>query len=500
MKKYVCLLPFLLLGACDDNEQAFEKEVFTEEFIEEKEFPDPPATSDYLPDFTETEIPELSLDTLSGLTEERPMPETVTADDMRADADTFLRAMRYGFGPYEFYGGDEAFQAADRELNEWIESQGQSVSTLTFIGKLSDVYSFIEDQHFAIAGFPPFIKEAIPHSVEDWAFTKEGNTYFFEGEEVTSVNGEEVSPYMRPSLSEDGEEIYRAVSMKNGGGGKWALETEEETYTSFSNQMTVKQNGSQELFSISETDEGIPVIRFGTFKFTEDHDLTFEDLLDVVDVIEGAPAAILDLRNNRGGSTWFGTRVIHDLTGAPPSHDESVWIDTNTVNLFMSERVEGHMKEGAVYKTFYEDYGLFMPDLSEEFKLPAEPDSGIDTFGTTWAGTGVEISETPSLETPLYILMNENSASASEMLISDLLEYDQTTLIGTATRGAYTSNAGSLFYLPHSGIDIHMPSTFFVSPYSFEREAVGIEPDIWLSGSDAMERAVKWIEEKHDID
>ncbi|MBM7578706.1 S41 family peptidase [Jeotgalibacillus terrae] len=498
MKKYVCLLPFLLLTACMDDEQAVETEREPAGFvIEEKEYADPPATSGYVPDFTATDIEELPVETLEELAVERPMSETVTADEMREDVDTFLRAMRYGYGPYEAYGGDEAFLAAERELNEWIDSQDQSVSTVTFNGKLSDAYSFIKDQHFGIAGVQPYMKEVIPHSVEDWIFTKEGDTYFYEGEEVVSVNGEDAEAFMQPSLGEGGEEIYRAVSMSEDGAGQWTLETADDTYTAFSFQMTVKPDEADSLFDISETDEGIPVIRFGTFALTDDLDFTFDDMFEAVDAIEDAPAAILDLRDNGGGLGGFGTRFVHDLTGSPPSSTESVWLDTKTINLLMAEKVKEGIEEGKVYKTFYEDYGLFLPDPNEEFQLPDEPDAGVETFETKWTDTGVDISESPSLETPLYILMNENSGSASEILISDLLEYDQTTLMGTATRGVFTSDAGSLFYLPNSGISIHMPGSFYVSPYSFEREAIGIEPDIWLSGSGAMERAAEWIEERH---
>ncbi|KIL51540.1 hypothetical protein KP77_10520 [Jeotgalibacillus alimentarius] len=498
MKKFVYLLPFLLLTACVDDEKAIETESEPAEFvIEEREYADPPATSGYVPDFTTTDIEELPVEVLEELSVERPMSETVTTDEMREDIDTFLRAMRYGYGPYEFYGGDEAFLAAENELNKWIDSQDRPVSTLTFTGKLSDAYSFIKDQHFGIAGTQAYMKEVIPHSVEDWIFTKEGDTYFYEGEEVISVNGEDAEAYMKPSLGESGEEIYRTVSMSEDGAGQWTLETADDTYTAFSFQMTVKQDETDSLFDISETDEEIPVIRFGTFMFTEEQDFTFEDMFEAIDVIEDAPAAILDLRDNGGGLTGFGTRFVHELTGAPPSHSESVWLDTKTINLLMMERFKGRIEEGVIYKTFYEDYGLFLPDPNEEFQLPDESAAGIETFDTLWAGTDVEISESPSLETPLYILMNENSGSAAELLISDLLEYDQTTLMGTATRGMFTSDAGSLFYLPNSGISIHMPGSVIVSPYSFEREAIGIEPDIWLSGSDAMERMVEWVEEQH---
>ncbi|MDG5473192.1 S41 family peptidase [Jeotgalibacillus sp. ET6] len=494
MKKFmgIGLLSVALLSGCTQAD-SIREESLENELVVNRTFEEPPAIAAYLPDFEETEIPELSTDMLQSITEERELAGQLSQEDMVKDLETFLSAMRYGFGPYEFYGGDEAFLAAADEVENWIHSSAEVRSGKEYSKKLRESFSFVEDQHFYIEGLNPFQKEVAPVGVEEWQFTKEENAYFFNSEEVELINNESPKNYIKSSFDEKGELIYFAAAMTQESEEEWTLETDSDTYRAVPFQLTTHSEG-QEPFNISETDEGISVVTFRTMMVHEEDFFTYEDMLSAVDYIKEAPAAILDLRNNGGGNGFFSTRFIHDLTGSPPTGTESIWIDTNTNHVLLSTIRELYQQQGAILETFYEHlppeiYGGYDVDY-----LPVVPDAGVTTFGTAWAGTDVEISKEPSLDIPLYILMNENTASAAELIIEGLMKYENTILIGSTTSGAFTSDAGSLFFLPHSGVMIGMPSSLSIGPYSYQREGVGIEPDVWISGGGAMERTVKWAE------
>lgn len=496
MKKIIRigLVSVILLTACEEADQTLMEEQ-TEELVVNRDFEAPPGAADYLHNYQDTVIPELDADTLKSLTEERELADQLTHEDMENDLKTFLSAMRYGYGPYEFYGGDEAFLSAADEMMQWISSSEPEVDGEEYADQLIESFSFIKDQHFWINGQNAYEKEVVQYGVEEWTFTKENEAYFFNDEEVTLINDESPRDILKPSLDENGELIYRAVSLSGGEAEQWEVETEEDIHTAKPQKLFTNPGGMKP-FEVSDTDGGIPVITIRTMMVYEDDQYTYADMLDTVDLIKEAPAAILDLRNNMGGNLYLVNKFIHDLTGSPPSHSEFVFLETNTVHALLSHTRETLEETGLDSETFYDhlpqavygEYDASLTDLS--------PTSRVETFGTEWAGTGVEISEEPSLDTPLYVLMNENTASAGEIMVEGLMEYDNTVLIGGPSAGVFTSDMGSMIFLPHSGIVIGMPSMLIMSPYSYGREAVGLEPDVWLAGDGVMERTVKWAESR----
>ncbi|TFD93626.1 S41 family peptidase [Jeotgalibacillus sp. R-1-5s-1] len=487
------LAAVLLLAACEEADRAVQENEQSDELVISRDVEDPPSVAAYLPKFDETEIPELEPEVLMTLTEEKELAEALTQDEMYADFEIFIRTMRYGYGPYEFYGGDEAFKAAAEEMNQWISSSEGQVSGEEYARKLRDAFSFIKDQHFFIQGVHAFMKEMVPYGVESWQFTKENDDYFFNDEKIVLINGEHPELFIEPSFSEDGELIYQAITMADSSGGEWTLETESDTYKSTPVQFFTNPE-SLEPFEISETEDGIPVVRFGTMMVNEKDEFTYDDMFEAGELIKESPEAILDLRDNNGGNGNFVEKFIHNLTGSPPSKQEYLLIGTNTQHVLLSNVRDLYEEAGFNIETFYDHMPPILYGLHSTDAIPVEPVSKVVTFGTSWAGTGVEIDKEPSLDTKLYILMNKNTVSAAEWMTEALMEYENVVLIGTPTAGAFTSDAGAPFYLPNSGVLINMPSTYSISPYSYQREAIGIEPDVWIHGTGALERTIKWAE------
>ena len=63
----------------------------------------------------------------------------------------------------------------------------------------------------------------------------------------------------------------------------------------------------------------------------------------------------------------------------------------------------------------------------------------------------VSTASLPDLTTPLYLLVNENTASAAEVLAAALKENDRAVLVGHKTFGKYFPHRGTNeIFMPHS--------------------------------------------------
>ena len=82
----------------------------------------------------------------------------------------------------------------------------------------------------------------------------------------------------------------------------------------------------------------------------------------------------------------------------------------------------------------------------------------------------------------LSVLINNNSASASEILASALRENDRATIIGERTAGKGTIQ---YFYdLPESDQQLKLTSAFSISPERFSFQKTGVLPDIYVGNWD----------------
>lgn len=98
-------------------------------------------------------------------------------------------------------------------------------------------------------------------------------------------------------------------------------------------------------------------------------------------------------------------------------------------------------------------------------------------------------SDKECVDIPIYILGNENSASASELFIMALQDTNDATFIGTKTFGKSTI----LGYFPfEDGSSVFMSVGYYYPPSDRFIEGIGIEPDI-IEENDAMKRALELI-------
>lgn len=185
-----------------------------------------------------------------------------------------------------------------------------------------------------------------------------------------------------------------------------------------------------------EMHDSIAYIRLAGFKQTTNQDLT-DALKQIID--KGAEGIILDVRNNPGGLL-----------------DAAVDIGSNFL-----------------------DGGTFVDVV--------DSDGVHRQINARRGGIATEI--------PLVVLVNEASASASEVLSGALQDYGRAKLIGTKTFG---KGSVQVIKMLDDGSALHLTTARWLTPLERPIEGVGLMPDIPqdLKGDDLVDWAVEYLKDE----
>ena len=97
-------------------------------------------------------------------------------------------------------------------------------------------------------------------------------------------------------------------------------------------------------------------------------------------------------------------------------------------------------------------------------------------------------SEKSAADLDMVVLVNENTASASEILTAAIKENDGGTVIGTKTYGKGVTQMSHQF---NDGYAIKLTITEYLTPDGNHVQGKGIEPDIEASGEDILDKALE---------
>ena len=254
------------------------------------------------------------------------------------------------------------------------------------------------------------------------------------GDYIVAVNGVEYNA----------EQMNEAVSVMRGDD----IDNKKGTQVT----ITVERNGkrsdyviTRDMVNISSVshkmfDDGIAYVRINSFNAVEDKSDgaqdTYDEFINAIDTLEqeGMKKLIIDLRNNPGGSLNVVTQIADKL-------------------------------------------------------LPA----GIITYTETKNGKREEyFPDDNELGLPMVVLVNEGSASASEVLTGALKDYKKATIIGTKTFGK--GIVQSVIPLG-DGSGISLTTSKYYSPNGVCIHGVGIEPDIVVQADETKQISDLSVEE-----
>ena len=414
------------------------------------------------------------LDSLTGYDTVGADSNPIENDKAAMDVELMFRVLKNCYGAYDYFGGDEAFEEAKKQVLSDCEAYGDNLKVGVLKDSLINNLGFIKDGHFSINGTVTF-KKAKYYSNGEIAFLKDEKGYFMitEGkkEYVQLVDGDgEIDKYMKRSIDDEGALIYRL--------GVLSFDEPEFLEVNFDDESIKFSVSLPEAFRAnvnfsSENIDDIPVVAIRSFSDKE----ASEQFVDTAQMLKDSPVAVIDLRGNGGG--W-------------PVHVQN-WLDVYAPEL--SEYYLGYMR--AILHT---RAGQYLNSYRYKANLPEKDEMLAEMYSNSYkrSRNQWEIHELPAIEQVendniLFVLFDGNTFSSGEIMAAALRKIENVIFIGSNSRGGLLSDNSVKIVLPNSKINVVCSfSIWFFYDETVASDEKGFEPDIWVSG-DSLKSVLNMI-------
>jgi len=406
----------------------------------------------------------------------------LSVGQMERDAYMLIYNLRKYYSYYDYYGGDEKFDAVLTEIEDAISSAGE-MDAQAFCTLLLEHLSFINDRHFYIGERWPAPYRTYTAFYREVAFGKIDGKYvnLENGKEVKSVDGfPKLDALFRLSLSDDYRLVYypvvqvsipfleREEKRSNG------VETEpaDTLHIVYSDDSTQAVDGFVDYrppFSslveagVHET-QGIPVLLHTKFDKTKQTKL----MMDFLDAYRFSPSMVVDLRMHGGGRGW----------------DVLAWFDSYTGHVTSGNRCSVYF---AALKTLLYQKDKYGGLSSSEINMLEKRLQAIDSSHVLLDAVPDEFMDNP--DRMLIVLTSKGTASAAEWFVDYGHNVENVLFVGDATAGIFENGKTySSIPLTYSHIPIAMGTMVSIFPdEEYYQEGRGFLPDIWVPGIEAEE-------------
>ena len=410
---------------------------------------------------------------------------SISRDEAVYDANALFQLLRHFYGGYNYFGGDEVFLPLFEDILKAIDEQEQW-NTGLFIQLLRDYLStVIADNHFFIeshdlgVSYNVFIWDT-PFEKSENGFRKQDTSLY-----VTDIVDHDMQEIFRLSVDEEGNFFYYIIIMNP--------ENEGIIY----NFDAVWSTGEIETISLRRTlispsigsgaepslryENDIPIVTFRSKMGHPFHYHSYEDeyariFLSLTEYLQGESVIIIDIRGNPGGYTSLTRIWLNMLLGEiVPSNFvllESLW-------------------RGAMTQIPENWYWFFEPIDKDNLAI-------LDSIhATEYLGNYHVFSSFPNQtianDILIILLVDRHTFSSGEIFTDQMLNIENTIILGQNTAGALLTSSSHPLFLPNSGIRFFMGSIHFAFHDNEWKEGIGIAPDIWVIG-DALTAALAIIE------
>jgi len=427
----------------------------------------------------------------------------------KVDLDEDLECLKYIITT-SYAGYDKAVENGfdiDAAISEIREETLKNLNNLGMVDtkfyeqKIFDVFNRkmkLNDMHFSVNGYVVSTNRASKKLVfTDIYFEKIGDEYFVcqrDDEKIpleVKFTGPEKNLY--PAFLED-KEVYRYAVMANPSTQRLTLSLEGEQYP-----VAVVKTNKEDYFryvndnaSVIETDD---CIYLGLQSFMMDDVNSYYKFSQMCkNLVSENPEKnmIIDLRDNGGGYIHLSCQLA-----------ASVYFDTESENHMPC--YDFLMKECNKFKQVVDSE--IVRDLKERMKdqwkmLEERKEKNPYKQDVEWTKENADIAEKFEKEIEqhrsVYVLMNENTASASEFLIGLLSAFENTdiTLLGNRTLGAVDYVGIRGYPLVKSGVRVRAGNRYGAPPCiaqneSFHGEGEGFWPDWWVDNKNILNTLIQ---------
>ena len=406
----------------------------------------------------------------------------LSVEQMKRDAYVLMYNLRKYYSLYDYYGGDEKFDAVLTEIEDAVTSAGE-MDAQAFCTLLLEHLSFINDRHFYIGERWPAPYRTYTAFYREVAFGKIDGKYvnLETGKEVKRVDGFPVLDQLfRLSLSDDCQLVYYPVvqvsipflereEKRSEGIVTEPADTLHVVYSDDSTQALAGFVDYRAPFSspveadVHET-QGVPVLLHTKFDKAKQTKL----MMDFLDAYRLSPSMVVDLRMHGGGRGW----------------DVLAWFDSYTGHVTSGNRCSVYF---AALKTLLYQKDKYGGLSSSEINMLEKRLQAIDSSHVLLDAVPDEFMDNP--DRMLIVLTSKGTASAAEWFVDYGHNVENVLFVGDATAGIFENGKTySSVPLTYSHIPIAMGTMVSIFPdEEYYQEGRGFLPDIWVPGTEAEE-------------
>ncbi|TET98676.1 MAG: hypothetical protein E3J30_06355 [Anaerolineales bacterium] len=411
-------------------------------------------------------------------------PWRISAQQAAEDVERLFYLFTHGYSGYAFFNQHGEFEQARERILQELSSKS-SWSSAAFSSLLHDHLSFVVDCHMKIGDFQYASHQDFWYDTR-LELTLESGGYQFAVDgiayTVVSINGDDPAPFILPSLSHQGEPIYRMgllssakpepllmTAANESGERPFEIELQRSNFTFY----------SEDIFR-EDIIGGIPVVRVRSF--SDPYADALNQFAKTASSYRGEPVIIVDIRGNHGGNERWPISWIQGLTG---QRAESVFIFselTSKTTMASRANVFAYLYDRTPNTTIYRDDAERHADIAEAFESgERQPD---------WVGPNYPQVPLITNDTTVILVINGSVASAGEGLIMRLSQAENVVLVGENSMGCLTFGNAGAHQLPHSKLMVWLPINFGLYLDKEFREEEGLMPDLWVPAADAVNYAV----------
>lgn len=439
------------------------------EFIEKqnaahKAILDTPFTKEFIqtnaPDFHDT-LGLVSKDEATALLTSRER-ELCTKDDALQDIDLLFRVFKSFYGSYYFFGGDEAFDAAEEQIIAEITEGPNKIASYELSAIISRNLYFIKDRHMNIG--PDLLCETNKIAWHDY-YVK--NLYFYEDDVgyYTKIQGrkwyldavgtdKEICDYLKVTINENGQLCYMLC-----------LATTVNDPRLVTTEITLARGERKAVMPILWTE----------FNWRPNDSLTETvSVRDGIPLIESEAAA---LRNYQPEEYDIQQQRLREMGEDILSQDVMV-LNLNSGCGWQSlfESIDHQICSIELYKL--SNIADYLGRWNMPWKEAAIGQYAVRNFQGRWGNN----------DTLVFAVQDRCNYSAAETTIADIHSIENIILVGGITGGTAGPGGGTnqAMVLPNTGLFVHFGASLMITS-GYTEDGHCFEPDIWVNPTDAVD-------------
>ena len=414
-------------------------------------------------------------------------PATLTHEQIISELDFLFNVLRYGYGAYQYFGGDDVFLPLKQSMIAQLSQKEQPVNIDDYITNLlvPSLRSVIADNHFRIDHFSIGVRsqfymneDYILREIENGFITEiDGQTYQFSG---ATLNQQTVKGIL-PTLTKKGEFAWAfgyvaynlpptntadptldlTVSLKN---------TETNAVSCRTIQLYSQPNASglsTDTYFITEK-EGITVL--SNRRLWGQDQSVLQSFAETGRELRNEPILILDLRGHEGGNDGFAARWIQQYTRGS--------IGSNVLRFIRHFTRGSSVFAGNVLRS------ATVGELSQ-WLAPVSPPQ--------WRVRRPGILSVIQNENLVIVLTDNAIMSTGDAFVGMLRQLENVLFVGANTSGTLVTGNIVGVPLPYSRANVAFGIHLNILPDLSPFEGVGFAPDLWVAPDASLERVLLFV-------